>query len=74
MLQIVEVKLQSAQHLLHGVSVSIVERGVGCHPRTNLIEIRIAGITLHDLVDVELALRTRSDERHVSNEDIPKLG
>ena len=29
---------------------------------------------LHDLVDVELALRTRTDKRHVSDEDIPKLG
>ena len=74
MLQIIEVKLQSAKHLLHGVGVSIVERGVGCHPRTNLVETRIASIMLHDLVDVELALRTRTDERHVSDEDIPKLG
>ena len=74
MLQVVEVKLQSAQHLLHGISISIVERGVRRDTRAYLIEVLVAWVMLHDLVDVELALRPRTDERHVTDEDIPKLG
>lgn len=74
MLQIVKVKLQSAQHLLHGVSITIVEGSVGGDSWANLIEILIARIVLNNLIDIELALRTRTDERHVSDEDIPKLG
>ena len=73
-LQIVEVELQSSQHLLHGVGVAVVERGVGGHARSNLVEERIAFVVLHDLVDVELALRAGTDERHVADEHIPELG
>ena len=73
MLQVVEVELEAAQHLLHGVGVAVVERGVGGDAWTHLIEVGVVGVVLHDLVDVELALGARSDEGHVAHEHIPEL-
>ena len=43
----------------------------GADPRTDLVEVTVTRITLHDLVDVELSLRTRADKRHITDEDIP---
>ena len=74
MLQIVEVELQTTQHLLHRVGVAVVERGVRGHARSNLIEIDVARVVLNDLVDVELAFRSWTDKGHVAFEHVPKLG
>ena len=71
--QVVEVEFQSSQHLRHGICIAVVECGVGGDTRTNLVEVLVARVVLHDLVDVELALGTRTDERHVADEDIPEL-
>lgn len=73
MLEVIEVELEATEHLLHGVGVAIVEGGVAGDTGTNLIEIGVARIVLHDLVDEELALGTWSDEGHVAEEDIPEL-
>src|SRR3712207_5708329 len=73
MLQIVKVELQSAQHLLHRVGIAIVERGVGSNAWPNLIEERVALVVLHNLVDVELAFGSWSDESHVATENVPQL-
>ena len=37
MFQVVEVEVESAQHLLHGVSIAIVERGIRGDTRAYLI-------------------------------------
>ena len=71
MLQIEQVVTQAAEHLIDRVRIPIVERGVRGNARTDLVEVTVTGITLHDLVDVELSLRTRADKRHITNEDIP---
>lgn len=73
MLQVVEVELQSSEHLLHGVGVAIVEGGVGGDTRANLVEEAVTRVVLLYLVDVVLALRSRPDERHVADEDVPEL-
>lgn len=73
-LQIEEVVAQAAEHLLDGVGIAIVEGGVGSDTRTDLVEVAITGIALHNLVDVELALGTRADKGHLPAEDVPKLG
>ena len=70
-LQIEQVVTQTADHLLQRIRIAVVERGIRSHARTDLEQEAIAGITLHDLVDVELSLRTRADKRHITNEDIP---
>ena len=70
---IVEVHLQSAQHLLERVGIAIIKR---CHredARTDGIELFVAGVMLHDLVDEELPLGSWSHKRHVANEDVPQL-
>lgn len=73
-LQIEEVVAQAAEHLLDGVGIAIVEGGVGSDTRTDLVEVAITGIALHNLVDVELALGTGTDKGHLATEDVPELG
>ena len=62
MLQIVEVELKAAKHLLHSVGVAIVESGIGGDSWTQLVELGIAGVVLHDFVDEVLALRAGTYE------------
>ena len=61
-LEIVEIHLQSFEHLLHGVCVAVVERSIRGDSRTYLIEILIAAVMFHNLVDIEFPFRTWSDE------------
>ena len=74
MFQIIEVELQTAEHLLHRVGIAVVERGVGRQARTDLVQFLVAGIAFHYLVDEILALRTGADERHVALQHVPELG
>ena len=71
MLQIEQVIAQTAEHLLQRIRITVIERGVRGHARTDLVEVTITRITLHDLVDVELTLGTGTDKGHVAHEDIP---
>ena len=73
-LQIEEVVAQAAEHLLDGIGIAVVEGGVGGDPRTDLVEVAITGIALHNLVDVELAFGTWTDKGHLATEDVPELG
>ena len=74
MLQIKEVVTQTAKHLLDGVGIAVVEGSVGGDTRTDLVEVAITGIALQNLLDVELALGTGTDESHLTTEDVPELG
>lgn len=74
MLQIVKIELQSAQHLLDGVGVAIVERSIAGHTGTHLVESLVAWVALHNLVDIVFALRTRTDKCHIALQHIPQLG
>ena len=74
MLQIVQVVLQSDQHLLHRVRITVIERGITCHTRTNLIEHIITGILLFYQFDVIGTFRTWSYKCHVADKHIPQLG
>ena len=73
MLQVEKIKVEPAQHLLHGVGVTIVEGGVGCHAWPDLIEIHVARVVLNNLVDVVFALGTRAYKGHIALHDIPQL-
>ena len=73
MLQIVKVEFQASQHLLHRIRIAIIEGGIGCNSRPDLIEILVSRIMFHDLVDIELPLRSWSDESHIPFEHIPQL-
>ena len=72
--QVEQVVAQATEHLLEGVRVAVVQGGVGRDARTDLIEIAVAGVALHDLVDVEFAFGARADEGHLSDEHVPQLG
>ena len=71
--KVVEVELQSSEHFLQGVGVAVVECGVRRHARAYGIELLVARVALHDLVDVELAFRAVADECHVASYDVPQL-
>ena len=73
MLKVVEVVVQARDHLVDGVRIAVVERGVGGHAGAYLVEEGVARVALHDLVDVELPLGPRADEGHVAAEDVPQL-
>lgn len=73
-LQIKKIVAQATEHLLDGVGIAVVEGGVRGDTRTDLVEVAITGIALHDLVDVELALGTGTDKGHLATEDVPELG
>lgn len=72
-LQIVQIVTQPAEHLLHRVGIAVVERGIGGDSRTYLIEKTVTGIVLHNLINVELAFRTGTDECHIAPKDVPQL-
>lgn len=73
MLKVIEVVLQSLQHLLHRVGVAVVESGITCHAWAHLVELFVAVVVLHDPVNEILSLRTIADERHVADQNIPQL-
>lgn len=73
MFQVIQVEIQSFQHLLHGICVTIVQGRIRGDTRTDLVKIGVPGIPLHDLVDVELSFRSWSDEGHVPFDHIPQL-
>lgn len=73
-LQIKKIVAQATEHLLDGVGIAVVEGGVGGDTRTDLVEVAITGIALHNLVDVEFALGTWTDKGHLATENVPKLG
>lgn len=72
-LKIVKVKFESSKHLCHRIRVSVVKCRVACHTRTNLIEIRVARVMFHYLIDEVFALGTRTNECHIATEYVPKL-
>ncbi len=73
-LEVVEIELEAAEHLLQRVAIAIVERGVGGDARTDLVEVLVAWVTLHDLLDVVFALGARADEGHVADKHVVELG
>ena len=60
-LQVVEVKTQSSQHLRHRIRISVIEGGIRSSTRSDLIQISIARIMLDDLVDVVFPFRAWTD-------------
>ena len=74
MMKVFEVEIETTEHLFHRVGIAIVKRGVRSHSWTYLIQQFILWIVYHYLVDIELALRTRTYKRHVTYQDIPQLG
>ena len=71
--EVVKIVMQTAEHLLNGVGITIVKGGVGGDAGTYLIEVVVAGIHLLDLIYEILTFRTVADKRHVANKYIPKL-
>ncbi len=72
-LEIVEVKLKAAQHLLHSVGVAVVESGVAGNARAYLIEKLVTAVEFHYLVYKVFPLWAVANERHVATEDVPEL-
>ena len=74
MLQIEQIIAQTAEHLFDGIGVAVIKGSVGGNARSDLEQIAVTGIALHDLFDVEFAFGTGADKGHLPAEDIPKLG
>ena len=73
-IQILEIKTQALQHLLNGISVPILKSSVREEPWADRIETNVVRVALHNLINEELALGTRPDERHLPLDYIPELG
>ena len=73
-LQIVKVEVETTQHFLHRICISIVEGGIGSDTRANLVETLVTGVTLHNLVDEILAFGAGTHKSHVADEHVPQLG
>lgn len=71
--KIVEVQVQAGEHFLQGVRIAVVQGGIAGYARTDLGQVLVARIALHDLVNIILTFRTVADERHVSPEYVVKL-
>lgn len=71
MLKVIQVIVKTTKHLLHSVRIAIIESGIACYARTNLIQERIAWIMLHNLIYEELTLWAVSYKRHITTEHIP---
>ena len=72
-LQVVEVVVESKQHLFHSVGIAVVQSSIGSHSGAYGIQFGIARIVLHNLVDIEFAFRTVANESHVALEHVPQL-
>jgi hypothetical protein len=70
-LEIVEVVLQSPQHLLEGVGIAVMQRGIGGYPWAYLVQQLIAWVLGHNLLNIVATLRTVAHKGHVAHEDIP---
>ena len=64
---------QTAQHLVHRVGIAVVECGFRSESGPHSEDILVVFVLSHNLVNEELTLRTRSDKRHITTEDIPQL-
>lgn len=73
MLKVVDVHFESAEHLCHGVGISVVECRLRCESGAHLVDDRIAVGVLHYLVDEVLTFRAGAYERHIAFENIPQL-
>ena len=72
-LQVIQVKLQPFQHLLHGIRVTVVQGGVRRDTRADLVEVNIPWVTLDNLVYIIFSLWPRTDESHVTFYHVPQL-
>ena len=73
-LEVVKVGFKAREHLLEGCGIAVVQGGVGRHARAHLVEVLVARINGHNLVDEVFALRSRAYKRHVAYENVPQLG
>lgn len=73
MLKIIEIIVQSAEHLLKRVRIAIVEGSIRGDTGTNLIEVFVARIGLHNLIDEELPFGPRAYESHITDKYVPQL-
>ena len=73
MLQIVEVHLQTHHHLVDGVGIAVLKRGIAGNAWAQSVEALVATVALHNLVDVVFPLRARTHKGHIAREHIPKL-
>ena len=71
--QILQIHVQTREHLLHGVGIAVVERSLRRQPRAYLVELGVIGVMLHNLVDENLSFRAVADERHIATEYVPEL-
>ena len=71
--KIMQVHAQADEHFLHGVGVAVVERRLRRQPGAHQVNKLILGRNGHYLVDVILALRSRTYERHVALKHVPQL-
>ena len=65
-LDIVEVHLEAVQHLSEGIGIAIVEGGFAEDARTHLIELFVAGVGLHNLIDKKLSLGAIPYKAHIT--------
>ncbi len=73
-LKIIEVFVQSREHLLHGVGVAVIQGCLGGYSRLYLVKMYVAGVVQEYLVDEILPFRAISYERHLSPDDVYELG
>ena len=55
MFQIIQIQIQSFEHLFHGVRVAIVQCGIRGNTGTDLVKVNISWVTFDNLVNIEFS-------------------
>lgn len=65
-LDIIKVHLEAVEHLGEGIGIAIVEGGFAEDAGTHLIELFVAGVGLHNLIDKKLSLGAIPYKAHIA--------
>lgn len=68
--KVVKVEFEAFEHLFHCIRVSVIESGIRCNARTNLVKVLITRVVLNDLLDIVFALGPRAHKNHIAYKHI----
>ena len=73
-LKVIKVVVEADEHLIKGVGIAVVEGGIGGDAGADGVEVGVARIALHYLLDEVGALGAGAYETHIAAQDVPELG
>lgn len=73
-LEVIKVVVEADEHLLKSIGIAVVEGGIGGDAGADGVEVGVARVALHYLLDEVGALGAGAYETHIAAQDVPELG